>query len=997
MFDPTDSARVFAIPLGQDFSASFADGLMSRVQHQPPEVLARTLILTNSARTGAAIKSALSVSGARLLPQIQTLDRVPDLPEFGLDLPPAVPSLRRRLTLSQAVGAFLTAEPDVAPQSARFSLAGLLAELMDEMQSEGVSPSQLANVDVAQHSEHWARNLKFLNIIAQHWDARRGVDPLDRLRLAAGMLADRWAQHPPEFPIIIAGSTGSRGATAILMAAVAALPNGAVVLPGWDNAQPADAWDKMAQKGVLQDHPQSMLLQRCQQLSMHPAQLPTWGGGETKTSPRNALISLALRPAPFTDDWLLEGPNILPSLAEATNDLALVTAPSPKLEADAIALRLRKAVQERQSAVLISPDRTLTRRVSTALRRWGIEPDDSAGRPLHQTPPAIFARLVTSAIGAPLRPDVLAAILKHPMTGSSDRHSPRKLISRRFEVDYLRGGPPEVSFAAVEDWLADQDQRRDYADLQLWFEWIKDCFAGLAALTEGTVAEFVNAHINAANALANPAQPDADNQLWSGSDGVDLALVFRDLEQESDAAGVLSATDYRNLFHTVLSGRQSRTTQVSHPSIAIWGTLEARVAQRDLVILGGLNDDVWPGAQAPDPWLNRSMRNQLGLTCADRQTGLSAHDFQQGFCAPNVMITRAERDGDAPTVASRWIVRLINLLEGLGDTGQAAVNGMKERGEEWLSYAKALDRPASSVAPAPRPAPCPPVEARFKELSVTAVEKLIRDPYSIYASHTLGLRKLDPLQSDPDARARGIALHEVVERFNEAYPDDLPADPEAAFLRVASEALDENVPWPGLRQVWLTRLGRVAGYLMEDEARRRAAGRVTAQEVWGERRVELPPVRLFGKADRIDRLHDGRLAIFDYKAGTPPKKEVVKYFQKQLDLEAAIASVGGFAKKNPDGTPNVVTGAPVARLEYVGLSGDGLQAVAKTEGRDLEPGETETIWQEFSALVHSYSDPDQTFPARPRMQKMQYAYDFDHLARKGEWWESDTPVRIDLT
>ena len=57
------------------------------------------------------------------------------------------------------------------------------------------------------------------------------------------------------------------------------------------------------------------------------------------------------------------------------------------IEALAIALRLRAAVQEGRRAALISPDRELTRQVAAALDRWGIEPDDSGGTPLHQTPP----------------------------------------------------------------------------------------------------------------------------------------------------------------------------------------------------------------------------------------------------------------------------------------------------------------------------------------------------------------------------------------------------------------------------------------------------------------------------------------------------------------------------------------------------------------------------------------------------------------------------------
>lgn len=984
MFDPIESARVFAIPMGRDFSRNFAEGLLKRTQKMPPEALARVLVLTNSARMGTAIREHLSATGARLLPRIHAVPNVPDLPEFRLSLPPKTPALRRTLMLSQAVGAFLRAEPDVAPQSARFSMAAMLAELMDEMQAEGVAPADLQKIDVARHSEHWARNLRFLNIIAQHWEGRRGVDPNDRLRLATDLLRERWKTVPPDHPIIIAGSTGSRGATARLMQAVASLPQGAVVLPGWDDAQPQHVWSKMAEKQILQDHPQSMLLQRCQQLGVDPAGLPDWVGENARESARNTLISLALRPAPFTDDWLLEGPGLKTQIKSATEGLSLLEAPSPKAEADAIALRLRGALQDGKSALLISPDRNLTRRVTAALRRWGIDPDDSAGRPLQQTPPAIFARLIASAIGTPLRPDVLTAILKHPMAGSADRQSRRKLISRVFEIKHLRGGPPEVVPGDILDWA---DTQKD-PEVSAWAEWVVGALAPIIGLGHGSVSEFVSVHKSAAEALAM-SEEASENPLWSENDGEDLARVFADLEAEAEAAGEMSAADYRNLFYTVLSSRQSRVSRFGHPSIAILGTLEARVGQRDLVILAGLNDDIWPGVETPDPWLNREMRRQLGLPTADRQTGLSAHDFQQAICAPEVMLTRALRDGDAPTVASRWIVRINNLLAGIDEVGGDALSAMKERGQQWMTWAGQMDQPNAPTTAAPRPAPCPPTDARLAELSVTAVERLIRDPYAIYAGEILRLKKLKPLQAEPDARARGTALHEVMERFNKTHPKTMPDNAADTFMALARDTMGEVVPWPGLRQLWLTRLSRVAEHLMEQEASRRQSGFVAAQEVWGERQLEDPPTRLFGKADRIDRLHDGRLTIYDYKATKPPSKDEVKYFQKQLDLEAAIAEAGGFSKLGG--------GAEVAFLEYIGLSGDGLGGQSKTEGRPLTTEETEQIWEEFQELMRSFADPDQCFPSRPRMQKLDYAFDYDHLARKGEWWESDDPVRIDLT
>jgi ATP-dependent helicase/nuclease subunit B len=64
-----------------------------------------------------------------------------------------------------------------------------------------------------------------------------------------------------------------------------------------------------------------------------------------------------------------------------------------------------------------------------------------------------------------------------------------------------------------------------------------------------------------------------------------------------------------------------------HPRIFIWGLIEARLQQADLMILGGLNEGVWPAAPAPDPWLAPRIRAELGLPSLERRIGLAAHDF----------------------------------------------------------------------------------------------------------------------------------------------------------------------------------------------------------------------------------------------------------------------------------------------------------------------------------------------------------------------------------
>jgi ATP-dependent helicase/nuclease subunit B len=98
--------------------------------------------------------------------------------------------------------------------------------------------------------------------------------------------------------------------------------------------------------------------------------------------------------------------------------------------------------------------------------------------------------------------------------------------------------------------------------------------------------------------------------------------------------------------------------------VAIWGLLEARLQRRDLMILAGLNEGVWPAPPGEDPFLSRAMRAKLGLPSVDQRIGLAAHDFAQLANAPNVVLTRALRRDGSPTFASRWLWRLQTLVQG---------------------------------------------------------------------------------------------------------------------------------------------------------------------------------------------------------------------------------------------------------------------------------------------------------------------------------------------
>ncbi|UWR76280.1 double-strand break repair protein AddB [Phaeobacter inhibens] len=975
-FEPQDTPRLFAVPCGVDFPRALVDGLVARSQNTSPEELAKVELIVNTSRMARRMRDLFDQGPALLLPRISLLSDL-DMRATLRGLPPALPPLRRRLELSQLIAKLLEAQPDLAARSSLYDLSDSLAALFDEMQGEGVSPEIIRSLDVSDMSGHWARAQQFIAIADEFAETHEhAMDAQARQRQVVLDLIEEWQDSPPQHPVILAGSTGSRGTTLMLMEAIARLPQGAVILPGFDDQQPGHVWEHLDDPLMSEDHPQYRFFKIMRDLDMTPDQVRPWVDAIPASMARNRLVSLALRPAPVTDAWMREGPE-LRDIDQATADVSLVEAPNPRAEALAIALRLRKAAEDGQTAALITPDRMLTRQVAAALDRWDILPDDSAGQPLQLSPPGRFLRHIAELFCKPLACDTLLTLLKHPLCHDGAGRGDHLRHTRELELRLRRYGPPfpdPDSFAAFEI-------GREL--MPGWTAWLTQCFADKPISGTQPLSQWVDALRNLAEAISRGSQNAADGGLWDKKAGRKALEIINNLQAEAGYGGQMTARDFADLLRALLSQGEVRDRDAPYGSILIWGTLEARVQGADLVILGGLNEGSWPEAATPDPWLNRQLRHQAGLLLPERRIGLSAHDFQQAVAAPEVWLTRSERSDEADTVPSRWLNRMTNLLSGLpGQGGPAALADMRARGQEWLSWAEVLEAP-TSLPPAKRPAPRPPVAARPRRLTITEIPRLIRDPYAIYAKHVLKLRPLDPLVQEPDALLRGIVLHKILEDFIKASVTDPKRLTVPDFLTTATAHLEAKVPWPVARSLWLARLERIAEDFITGEQQRQAIAQPSGFEVSGAVRVAPLDFEIAGTADRIDVDERGGLHLFDYKTGDPPTESQQKTFEKQLLIEAAMAERGAFERYGE---------GRVERALFLGLKSPLKEVAAPL--LDEPPSK---VWEELTKLISAYFEPDQGYSSRRMVFQDTQTGDYDHLARYGEWDRSDPPVSEILT
>lgn len=980
MFEATEKRRVFGMPIGSDFARDLVEGLQERGRDMSPAEWARVEIYVNTSRMQRRIREVFDAGPARLLPRIRLITDLANDPLTNAGPPPSSP-LRRRLELSQFVAALLTQDPELAPRAALYDLSDSLAKLMEEMHGEGVDPAEFDKLDVTDESGHWDRALRFLNIVAPFFEENKAPDKDLRLRRVIMARAQSWSDTPPQHPIIIAGSTGSRGATSLFMQSVGDLPQGAIILPGFDFDLPADVWTSMNDDLVSEDHPQYRFRKLMNLLDLSHDDIPAWSNQPPLNPKRNALISLSLRPAPVTDQWLRDGPS-LGDLIAATDEITLLEASSPRAEAEAIALRLRMAAQDGVTAALISPDRMLTRQVTAALDRWNITPDDSAGMPLQLSPPGRMLRHVADLFGKPVTGESLLTLLKHPLCNSDgEDRGPHLRAARELELELRRKGPPFPTAQTLTDW-ARKTMGSDATRLD-WATWIGDMITGISEPVNKNLISHLEAHIALTERLCGGPTLGETGGLWKEAAGREARRICDNLLAHADAGGELNSREYAALFGAVLSEGVVRNPDGANPNILIWGTLEARVQGADLIILGGMNEGVWPEAASPDPWLNRKMRKAAGLLLPERRIGLSAHDYQQAVAGKEVWISRAKRSADAETVPSRWINRLVNLLNGLEATsGVAALHKMRARGDGWLAKSAALAIPTNTVPPAKRPSPMPPIYARPKSISVTQVKTLIRDPYAIYAQKVLRLRELDPLTPRVDAPLRGMIVHEILEKFIAAKIQANQPTARAALMALADDIFTRDCPWPTIRAQWMSRLDRVADIYLAGEVQRQALATDSMLEVKGAIPVMGTGVQLTCKADRIDLTQSESALIYDYKTGVVPTAKVQANFDKQLLLEAAMVELGAFET--------------VGKRAVDGASFIAVNTDMKDVAAPLEDHPALEVWAEFAKLLAAYNVKSRGYSARMAMFSRSDISHYDHLARFGEWDTSQDATPEDI-
>ena len=725
----------------------------------------------------------------------------------------------------------------------------------------------------------------FLKIVREDWPAIRAehgtIEPAERRDLLIEAEAKRLAAATA--PVIAAGSTGSMPATAELLATIAKLPHGAVVLPGLDTDLDEASWALIAgnadDKNTTARPPPAIRNSPCTVCSAHRHRAQRRdGAGRAARHGRERLVSEALRPAATTELWQQrrDARTSTPPTDAALASRRMIEAANAEEEALAIAVALREALETPgKTAALVTPDRALARRVIAALERWQRRgrrfrrrrADRYAGRRLRAPcrrcrarrlgagdaagaaeASAVAARAPTGAHRA-----AIAALERALLRGPRPRAGTRPGACARGvsapSATALHRSDPRLADRATEDSTPPRADRQLAAAL-----------APLESL-KGGADPFADARRMPPHVVAALALTDGDALPSPAPTAPRSTDALRRLIASPTAAGLaLARGEYADLFDAAMADRVVRRPESRDVRVRIFGPLEARLHQVDRVVLGGLNEGTWPPETRNDPWLSRPMRRDSASICRSGASAFPRTTSRKCLGAPEVMLTRAAKLAGAPTVASRFVQRLAAVAgERAGRTCWRAASTISS----WR--ARSTSRPneagaAAGAEAAARRAAAAAFGHRHRALAARSLHHL-RQTHSAPAP-------LDAVDTPPGARDRGTVIHGAIGDFTETFRAAPPADPLRNCSRSArsisrarrfSGSARLLVAALSAHRALVRRLGSASGAASVARCMPRSAAR------------DIPARRAHVHAAARRRPHrtarDGCYAILDYKTG----------------------------------------------------------------------------------------------------------------------------------
>lgn len=818
---------------------------------------------------------------------------------------------------------------------ARWRQAKEILKLIDLLQTEGLTPDALKQLDIKMDmAEHWQKSGGLFVNMANDWLAH--LLETNRINKAAARivhierLTQQYRDKPPEKPVWFIGSTGSILAVRDLMRAILAMPQGLVLLPGLDKEMPDDAW-----RDIPPAHPQAILKNTIEFLGFddrrHIQYFTSRPSGNANTLAD--YLSNALSPHPKT-------------IQKATDNITLVMANNRQEELNTIAhICLEQKQKEPNSKiVIVSNDARMPIKLGGLLNPYGLKIDASMGQKLSDTATGVLVNHVLKLFDHRQSNSILTlwTLLKNTnflpewrdgraktMTHIEDTLLRDPLTTPQHYTDVLSMFPNDIKEKI-------SNYNNEYKSLYSMPEW--------ANIVRDTLTDLIYSKSGHSKKIMTQIT-DALEQISS--------IQHHKKMSYSDFAPII--IDHLNN----IAIRENPSKDIRN-TIYLLGTLEARLIQSDLTIMANLNEGIWPDAPAPNPYLSRGMRHAVGLPDSERHATLSGHDFWQAFLSGDIIMTSSKRDGDTPALPSRWLLRLESV------TPRAEWHAMIQRGQQRVDDCHARHF-CNEITPAKPPNPIATIKDAPQSLYVTHVETWRHDPYSFWAKHITNLRKPRDFLSGITAATRGSVWHEIMENFVTNFDPNSNKDTQnTCFDKAVIDTLRAKQVPDHMIRLWQSRLSGQRESIIAIENERRSISKPWKLEEKFEGSINNITVK--AKADRVDITNGRALLLADYKTGVmPTKTNIYTGYACQLSLLALIM-------------PH-----DVLRLDYIDIKGgSNIPKPVTIEWGGTIASETEHGFSTWYKLFFEQSEPFVSYADFGKMH-MSKATDYLQLARYDEW------------
>ena len=351
-------------------------------------------------------------------------------------------------------------------------------------------------------------------------------------------------------------------------------------------------------------------------------------------------------------------------------------------------------------------------------------------------------------------------------------------------------------------------------------------------------------------------------------------------------AAEMTASESLSLLTRVACGTDFQPESPEAP-VQVLGTLEASGLQFDHLWVAGLDDESWPKAASPDPFLPIRLLREAGVPrCSPERELEFAKLVTQRLLAsaPDIVLSYPVRDGDRDLSPSPLILCMPKVAP--ADLARSASATCLDS----IQHARAVEQIVDEQGP-------PLGEEAWQRGGTWVFQYQAACPFRAFVELRLSAEDLEAPTPGLDARQRGTLVHAALEMFwNEVRTyealctrldiGDVVRTAVASAVRHFEE--DRGAPLPErFAALELRRLERVVNDWLELEKRREPFEVIKPE---GERDAEVGGIHFRVKIDRIDRIAGQRDVIIDYKTGTTSIRnwETERPEEPQLPLYSVV-------------------------------------------------------------------------------------------------------------